>query len=88
MEYELIDGKPKGLNQEFMSSINCEGINIPIYHRVGKGFEPIVDCQGACLNCQEAICGINDLAMGKEANSKKDWKLKDYRRWSQLELFS
>jgi len=85
MEYELIDGKPKGLNQEFMSSINCEGINIPIYGRVGKIFKPIVDCNGACLTCQEAICGINDLAMGKKENSKKDWKLKDYRRWSQLE---
>jgi DNA repair photolyase len=86
MEYELIDGKPKGLNQEFMSSTNCEGMNIPIYIRVGKSFKPIANCNGACLNCKEAICGINDLAMGKKEDSKKDWRLKDYRRWSQLEL--
>lgn len=86
MEYELIDGKPKGLNQEFMSSTNCEGIDIPIYVRVGKGFKPIADCKGACLFCKEAVCGINDLAMGINEDSKKDWRLKDYRRWSQLEF--
>jgi len=86
MEYELIDEKPKGLNQEFMSSVNCEGIDIPIYVRVGERFKPIANCNGACLNCKEAICGIDDLAMGKKEDSKKDWKLKDYRRWSQLEI--
>lgn len=87
MEYYLNKrGKIVGLNKEFMSSINCEGIDIPIYKRKGKKFYPAVDCRGNCLNCKEAICGINDLAMGKSLNSKKDWKLKDYRRWSiQLE---
>jgi len=81
MEYELIDGKPKGLNREFTNSRNCEGINIPIYKRKNKKFVPAADCAGDCLNCSEAKCGIKDLAM-KQEGSKKDWRLKDYRRWS------
>jgi DNA repair photolyase len=81
MEYELVDGKPKGLNQEFMTSANCEGMDIPLYVRRGEKFVPAADCSGACLNCTSAECGIEDLAMGKP-HSKKDWKLADYRRWS------
>lgn len=81
MEYELKDSLPQGLNREFMSSHNCEGIDIPIYRRRGKRFSPADDCLGNCLNCQEATCGIEDLAMGREG-SKKDWRLKDWRRWS------
>jgi len=83
MEYEIKEGEIKGLNQEFMSSQNCEGINIPIYRRKGKRFYPACDCKGDCLHCTNAKCGIEDLAMGKE-NSKKDWHLKDYRRWSRI----
>jgi DNA repair photolyase len=93
MEYELkrAEGsisselKPIGLNREYMSSINCEGINIPIYVREGKYFHPATkegECYGNCLSCKEALCGIKDLAMGRDENTKKDWKLKDYRRWS------
>ena len=81
MEYELIDGKPRGLNRRFMSSANCEGIDIPVYVKKGDRFEPACDCNGACLTCTNAKCGIEELAMGKP-NSKKDWKLSDYRRWS------
>jgi len=96
MEYEIIEkdieNKQKditdekteviGLNRIFMSSVNCEGIDIPV-HIKGKDnkFYPATDCSGNCLNCIEPKCGINDLAMGR-INSKKDWKLKDYRRWS------
>jgi len=81
MEYELIDGKPRGLNREFTSSTNCEGIDIPVYKREKEKFVPATDCQGDCLNCAEAKCGIRDLSMKREG-SKKDWRLKDYRRWS------
>jgi len=81
MEYELIDGKPRGLNREFTSSRNCEGIDIPVYRRVREKFVPATDCRGDCLNCSEAKCGIEDLVMKREG-SKKDWRLKDYRRWS------
>jgi len=81
MEYELIDGKPRGLNREFSSSVNCEGIDIPIYRRKNGKFAPALDCRGDCLNCDQARCGISDLAM-KRDGSKKDWRLKDYRRWS------
>lgn len=82
MEYELVDGQPRGLNQEFMSSTNCEGINIPVYIRKNSKFYPATNCKGNCLCCNEPGCGIPDLAMGKEG-ANKSWKLKDYRRWSQ-----
>jgi DNA repair photolyase len=83
MEFESLDGKKvEGLNKEFMSSNNCEGVDIPIYVRRGDGkrFEPVPDCDGNCLNChfsvKEPVCGISDL---KKAGA---WKLHDYRRWS------
>ena len=81
MEYEIIDGKPRGLNQEFMSSTNCEGIDIPVYIRKNGRFYPAADCRGNCLNCAFPRCGIPELAMGKEG-ANTSWKLKDYRRWS------
>jgi len=81
MEYEVKKDEVRGLNQEFMSSCNCEGIDIPIYRRRGDKFYPACDCKGDCLHCTNPVCGIEDLAMGKDG-SKKDWRLKDYRRWS------
>jgi len=85
MEFQSINGKEvRGLNAEFMSSYNCEGINIPIYVREGDGkrFEPVKGCYGSCLHCYfsdtEPVCCIPDL---KRAGA---WKLRDYRRWSTL----
>ncbi len=83
MEYKLEGKKVEGLNKYFMSSTNCEGIDIPVYIRKGKKFYPAANCSGNCLNCTNPICGIEDLAMGKPG-SKKDWKLKDYKRWSTM----
>ena len=77
------NGEIEGLNRYFMSSVNCEGIDIPLYKRRGGKFYPICDCKGNCLNCQTALCGIEDLAMA-HPDSKKDWKLKDYKRWSTM----
>jgi DNA repair photolyase len=82
MEYHLEDGRPVGLNAEFMSTTNCEGIDIPIYVRTGDRFRPIADCDGACLTCRDPICGIGDLAMGRKGVTKRDFTLADYRRWS------
>ena len=87
MEYEVKKGEIRGLNREFMSSRNCEGIDIPIYTRKGDKFYPACDCKGDCLHCTDPICGIEDLAMGREG-SKKDWHLKDYRRWSSCLLYT
>ena len=81
MEYEIKKGKIRGLNQEFMSSRNCEGIDIPIYKREKEKFYPASECAGDCLHCSHTQCGIEDLAMGKDG-SRKDWRLADYRRWS------
>jgi DNA repair photolyase len=81
MEYEVVGGKPVGLNETFMSSSNCEGADIPIYRREGDGFVPAASCDGACLRCMDARCGVEDLAMGR-GTEKKDFALRDYRRWT------
>ena len=75
MEYEMEKGGPVGLNRYYMTTKNCEGLDVPLYLRRGIGFQPF-DCDGACLNCSNPRCGIPDLAGGGA------WKLKDYRRWS------
>jgi len=83
MEFESLGGKKvEGLNKEFMSSNNCEGVDVPIYVRRGDGkrFEPVRGCDGNCLKChfsdKEPICGILEL---KKADA---WKLRDYKKWS------
>ncbi|MFZ1948377.1 MAG: hypothetical protein WAW06_12580 [bacterium] len=81
MEYEIREGRPAGLNAEFMSSANCEGVDVPIYKRRGDKFVPAAECAGACLRCTEAACGVADLAMGR-GGGKTDFRLADYRRWS------
>jgi len=81
MEYELVGGRPVGLNSRFMSSANCEGVNVPLYRRRGSEFVPAAECRGACLGCTEAACGIPELAMGL-GEGKQDFVLADYRRWS------
>jgi hypothetical protein len=85
MEYEIREGRPLGLNAEFMSSTNCEGVDVPLYRRqAGTGrFAPAADCDGACLRCGSARCGIDDLAM-RTGGGKKDFTLADYRRWSRV----
>lgn len=75
-------GRVTGLNREFMTSRNCDGIDIPVYMRHGDGsrFEPVEGCSGNCLACHSSsnppACGVPDL---KRAGA---WKLRDYRRWS------
>lgn len=75
MEYETVNGKAVGLNHHYMTTRNCEGLDVPVYFRRGNIFEPF-ECDGACLLCAEPRCGIPDLAGGGA------WKLKDYRNWS------
>jgi DNA repair photolyase len=81
MEYEVVEGKAVGLNGEFMSSTNCEGVDVPVYVRKGEVFAPAAGCDGACLTCREALCGVEELAMGR-GDVKRDFDLRDYRRWS------
>lgn len=82
MEFEKTDKKlgnefvVRGLNREFMSSANCEGMDTPMYIKWFGAFQP-VNCSGSCLRCSShQACGIPDLRTGG------NWKLKDYRRWS------
>ena len=88
----------RGLNAEFMAGCkNCEGIDIPVYVRDFSGgsgeytdisgtrrprFMPAASCDGACLSCRDSACGVSELAMGANADSRKDFTLCDYRRWS------
>jgi len=82
MEYRLGEnGQAAGLNRRFTSSTNCEGIDIPVYVRRGNRFEPAAECTGACLNCRQPACGIEDLAMGRTGVTRRDFTLRDYRRW-------
>ncbi len=86
MEFEKVieagNARFSGLNQEFMTSRNCEGINIPIYVRRGSDdeFSPVEGCDGNCLACYRSSgkpgCGIEEL---KTAGA---WKLRDYKTWS------
>lgn len=80
MEFEICRNKKqyyRGLNQDFATSLNCEGLDVPIYIRKNDGFEP-ADCKGNCLTCKTPSCGIEEL------KTAKAWKLSDYKRWSKL----
>lgn len=83
MEYELKDGEPVGLNREFSNSVNCEGIDIPLYQRRGDKFYPAIACRGNCLFCTQAKCGVEELAMKGKGRS---FTLADYRRWSEKKV--
>ena len=83
MEYEIENGKIIGLNKEFMSSSNCEGIDIPIYFRKNNRFLPF-DCNGNCLKCKEAKCGIYELAQGNKEKDYLGWDYYDYLRWNKI----
>jgi DNA repair photolyase len=83
MEYKIVeDNIFEGLNKIFMSSKNCEGIDIPVYIRKPqeKKFYPAYDCDGACLNCDNPLCSIEELAQKK--TGPKGLKLKDYKNFS------
>jgi DNA repair photolyase len=88
MEYRLDNGRPVGLNREYASSVNCEGTDIPVYIRNANRFQPAADCNGACLVCQDPICGIEDLAMGRPETVRRDFTLRDYRRWSRRKMMA
>lgn len=72
---------PVGLNREYATARNCEGLDVPLYCRAGRDepFRPIAGCDGACLWCDRdkaaATCGLPELAGGGA------WELADYRRF-------
>ena len=87
MEFEIIKQNNKNHyislndNHQFMTSNNCEGIDIPIYKRknIKEKFKP-VKCKGDCLYCKltPVPCKIPSL------QKARSWKLKNYREWSKL----
>ncbi|MDP2871123.1 MAG: hypothetical protein Q8P31_01055 [Bacillota bacterium] len=77
-------GLPAGLNQEYATSRNCEGLDVPLYVRGGfdEEFRPLAGCDGACLWCDRevaaAVCGLPELAGGGA------WEIADYRRFGRV----
>ncbi len=76
----------KGLNEEFMTSRNCEGLDIPVYwrRRLDEPFRPLEGCNGACLLCakglQRPVCGQRPFIKASAL------KYRDYRRMRPLGL--
>jgi len=85
MEYEVKEEKIRGLNSEFSSSFNCEGLNTPIYKRKGDKFHPVGCCLGNCLTCQNPVCGIDELAYGRTGKPLA-LKYSDYRRFYKTQI--
>ncbi len=83
MEFAWVGERLRGLNREFMTSSNCDGMDVPVYVRRNFKFSPAYSCKGNCLNCEKALCGVEELAMGKPG-SRKDWRFSDYCRWSKM----
>ena len=87
MEFEIIKQNNKiyyeslNNNHQFMTSDNCEGINIPIYTRknFNEKFKP-VNCKGNCLYCKLSPVPCNVLTL----QEGKNLKLKDYRNWNKF----
>lgn len=75
MEYEKVGDKIIGLNRDYMTSYNCEGMDVPVYVRKGDRFYPVEGCRGNCLDCSGDMCSIDKNIKGK------DLTLKDYRKW-------
>ncbi len=74
MEFEKTpSGEIKGLNREFATSLNCEGIDVPVYVRRGNKFYPLDKCNGHCLGCRSVVCGVNKFSQGAAL------KLADYK---------
>ncbi len=82
MEFQLKEGKPEGLNKYYMTTSNCEGVDIPLYGRKNGLFEPLCDCLGSCLNCSTPLCGIPEMALKK--SGKTSFALRDYRRFGKI----
>jgi len=78
MEFKEEDGKVTGLNEEFSTSYNCEGKDVPLYRRRGERFYPIAGCRGNCLRCDLFACGLPQFyhSTGKTCYALT---LKDYR---------
>lgn len=78
MEFKKEHGKVTGLNEEFSTSYNCEGKDVPLYRRRGERFYPIAGCRGNCLRCTSFACGMPQFyhSTGKTCYALT---LKDYR---------
>ncbi len=83
MEFEKTNVKGRetlsGLNRLYSTSLNCEGMNVPVYvKRQGNGkFEPLNNCKGNCLTC-------GNCHLTSELAQAKALRLADYRRFGKI----
>lgn len=83
----------RGLNEDYMTSSCCEGMETPIYYRksLSEHFKPLNGCNGNCLACakriQTPVCGLSLLAKA-EALKFKDYKSLKLPESSSLERWT
>ncbi len=68
-----------GLNRLYSTSLNCEGMNVPVYVKSAgnRKFQPLNGCKGNCLICEN--CQISpELAQAKAL------RLADYKRLGKI----
>jgi len=58
MEFKRQGDLIAGMNQQYSTSYNCEGKDVPLYRRKGDRFYPIEGCKGNCLRCDSFVCGL------------------------------
>ncbi len=79
MEFEKIKNGIAGLNRLYSTSLNCEGMNVPVYVKSAdnREFQPLNGCKGNCLTCEN--CQITlELAQAKAL------RLVDYKRLGKI----
>lgn len=86
MEFEKTKYGLKGMNSIYSTSLNCEGMNTPIYvkkdNRNNKNnkenkFHPLEKCAGNCLNCGNCL-------ITPEFSEARALKLSDYKRFGKI----
>ncbi|MDI6730811.1 MAG: radical SAM protein [Candidatus Altarchaeum sp.] len=83
MEFEKTNIKGRetlsGLNHLYSTSLNCEGMNVPVYVKsAGNGkFQSLNKCKGNCLTC-------GNCQLTPELAQAKALKLADYKRLGKI----
>ncbi|OQX21580.1 MAG: hypothetical protein BWK75_02915 [Candidatus Altiarchaeales archaeon A3] len=83
MEFEKINIKGRetlsGLNCLYSTSLNCEGMNVPVYVKSAgnRKFQQLNNCEGNCLTCGNCLL-THELAQAKAL------RLADYKRLGKI----
>jgi len=79
MEFEKTKNSLSGLNSLYSTTLNCEGIDVPVYIRDKKEnkFKPLKECKGNCLTCSKCLA-VPELSEAKALT------LSDYKRFGKF----